>query len=895
MVKQRMAELRIQLAQKAMMGLTHVMCLAMLFLLMWWEFNLDALTVDNLVNIGRYILIVLPCIVARAMPHVETALVDALNLLLPLNLVGYNLWRIFHIQIGSMGTDILLLGGARTLVRMALTFSCFNFKSSIAINLVVSIILIVRYSLEMSMTNSCQGLMVRSPIVLFAGFEGVVVLGTSLCSYYFEQLLEERVRAGLEAEGARHAAHKLLSGMCDAITELGPNFRISIATPQLSHLLLPNMSIDCKALEGSLFTEHIADPGDTERFLAFVSTADALSTAEMSAAASCCPTISQVLHLKLRHAAGPLVPVKLFHCYFPDMDFQPRHLIGICHVGSEAVPQQCGEQLQEALELQQCIERQQEESGAFTSVSSCAKLAPNIDDDEISIPATTYTGNMFTGLMGLSENQLQDKLEQIMKIGHSEHWLISMGHVKLLPHRVLGAGGYGVVVEGQLHGIRVALKLPRFVQGAGPRDVAALANELQILRHVRHPNVVLLYGACIDFSHGDLALVFELVQGISLHDFIGLPGSRPDSFGRHKLILDVCGALKYMHALSPRVIHGDVKPSNVLVEEWLQGPRAKVLDFGLSRLRTRHPQPMGGTASWMAPEVILTRCLPAPSADVFSFGCLAYFIVMGQTRYADLDSQAIIAMVKKGLFAPLQWPRHVELCDLCRTLCDGALQFKAADRPSMATIYAIVASHTGLLPPSRNVLQTQPHPAPSECGSTCKSMHVSWEEGLRQLRQSFIAGDISLKFDVFDPEMPVISVTDGWLAFCGPVPDDAFINCLTAKIVPTFQEWLQEQAQLATWEEEEVTKQFQNVQGTHPDGGVYAASLMVSFPSQIYESEEKLSYVVTVSLRNTRCMQFESPVQLSPMPMLLEAEAETAGLSGIRRRCATSPPSNGWL
>merc|ERR1719356_1284607 len=130
----------------------------------------------------------------------------------------------------------------------------------------------------------------------------------------------------------------------------------------------------------------------------------------------------------------------------------------------------------------------------------------------------------------------------------------------------------------------------------------------------------------------------------------------PDDADRHHILVDVCCALRYLHAQRPSVVHGDLKASNILVEDWRTRAHPKLVDFGLSRLLTRKAKPLGGTLTWMAPELIQKPGMPpAPSADVFSFGRLAYFVTTGIAPLSGIDPRQIVKMARASRILPLQW------------------------------------------------------------------------------------------------------------------------------------------------------------------------------------------------------------------------------------------------
>ncbi|CAK0904783.1 unnamed protein product [Prorocentrum cordatum] len=145
-----------------------------------------------------------------------------------------------------------------------------------------------------------------------------------------------------------------------------------------------------------------------------------------------------------------------------------------------------------------------------------------------------------------------------------------------------------------------------------------LCNELRALRRVRHPNIVFLYGACMDVDSNKLCLVLEFVDGVPLGAFCTAPAT---SSARSLVVFDVLNALRYLHSMHPS------KDSNILVEERRSGSgrssyRAKLLDFGLSRLVTRNARPLGGTLRWMAPSCSHARSFPQTRPPtVIRLGC----------------------------------------------------------------------------------------------------------------------------------------------------------------------------------------------------------------------------------------------------------------------------------
>jgi len=251
-------------------------------------------------------------------------------------------------------------------------------------------------------------------------------------------------------------------------------------------------------------------------------------------------------------------------------------------------------------------------------------------DDVQSVMSTSPSGEAFRQLEGNNQDQ---QLSTISMIGRQEQWLVGEAEVQLVdPIKVLGRGGFGAVVSGSFQGTPVALKFP--VGSESVPSLADIGNELRILRKLKHPNIVMFHGACFDFENGDVALVLELLHGQLMTKYLSRQGvethnsEEPTAADRIQCLIGVCCALRYLHSRTPSIVHGDIKPSNIIVEQRHNGGRAdtmppaitvnaKLLDFGLSRVRTRRVKPLGGTQRWAAPEVFSKAEAPKPTADVY--------------------------------------------------------------------------------------------------------------------------------------------------------------------------------------------------------------------------------------------------------------------------------------
>ncbi|CAI6004412.1 unnamed protein product, partial [Closterium sp. NIES-64] len=145
------------------------------------------------------------------------------------------------------------------------------------------------------------------------------------------------------------------------------------------------------------------------------------------------------------------------------------------------------------------------------------------------------------------------------------------------PTHVCGEGSYGVVYKGMIDGQTVAVK-----QLKNPDVKAALDEidrEMEVQKRIDHPNAVRLVGYCRE----DRSLVYEFMANGSLEDrllCIGgcLPSSGPE---RCRIAMEIAAGLQHLHTRKPPIVHRDVKPANVLLDDHFT---AKLGDVGLARL-----------------------------------------------------------------------------------------------------------------------------------------------------------------------------------------------------------------------------------------------------------------------------------------------------------------------
>ncbi|KAI3502657.1 hypothetical protein L1887_30867 [Cichorium endivia] len=192
---------------------------------------------------------------------------------------------------------------------------------------------------------------------------------------------------------------------------------------------------------------------------------------------------------------------------------------------------------------------------------------------------------------------------------------------------LLGSGGFGSVYKGCLvDGTEVAVKELKIGGGQGEREFSA---EVEIIGRIHHRYLVSLVGYCV--SENNRLLVYEYVPNNTL--YFHLHGSEAvlDWSTRVKVASGAARGIAYLHEdCHPRIIHRDIKSSNILLDKNFE---ARVSDFGLAKLaadlNTHVTTRVMGTFGYMAPEYASSGKLTEKS-DVYSFGVVLLELITGR-------------------------------------------------------------------------------------------------------------------------------------------------------------------------------------------------------------------------------------------------------------------------
>ncbi len=239
----------------------------------------------------------------------------------------------------------------------------------------------------------------------------------------------------------------------------------------------------------------------------------------------------------------------------------------------------------------------------------------------------------------------------------------------------LGSGGFAEVFAAfdRRTGERVALKVIREGRGMGARVV----REIEAATALSHPSIVALHDY---FSDGARSyLVWELVVGHSLAELAGqLSDADVAAIGAE--LLD---ALGYAH--EERIVHRDVKPQNVMVDE--RG-RVKVMDFGIALMidadTLTAEGDMIGTLAYMSPEQAAGRRAGPPS-DVYSAGIVLYELLAGENPLRGGSAAETLSNVAAHRLPALATLRP-DLAEELTELIDDACRARPDERPDAGAL-----------------------------------------------------------------------------------------------------------------------------------------------------------------------------------------------------------------
>lgn len=270
--------------------------------------------------------------------------------------------------------------------------------------------------------------------------------------------------------------------------------------------------------------------------------------------------------------------------------------------------------------------------------------------------------------------------------------------MSLVDEGEIGSGGTATVNKMYDPSLRrrVAMKTLAAELAGNPRAQRDFVQEAEITAQLEHPNIIPIHElAMVD---GRASFSMRLIRGQTLRQVLASRSGQPDDAdGFYRVLnvfLHVCDAVAFAH--SRGVVHGDIKPENVMVGDFGE---VYLVDWGVASLiptsSAEHPVSVSaerhtrsgvrGTPAFMAPEQA-KGSLPAigERTDVFGLGALLYFILTGQPPFAGGTESESLTRARAGLFVdPEQTEGGRAAPALCR-IVRRAMAAAAEDRYATA-------------------------------------------------------------------------------------------------------------------------------------------------------------------------------------------------------------------
>ena len=228
--------------------------------------------------------------------------------------------------------------------------------------------------------------------------------------------------------------------------------------------------------------------------------------------------------------------------------------------------------------------------------------------------------------------------------------------VKIGPYyldKKLGQGTFGLVRLG-IHvqtKEKVAIKILEKIKILEQSDKTRVEREINILKSMRHKNIIQLYSVIQSLS--SIYLIMEYAEGKELFDYI-VNKQRLDEYEACKFYQQIISGIEYMHMLN--IAHRDLKPENLLLDEHRN---IKIADFGLSNSYSPSKPLLStacGSPCYAAPEMISKDYYRGITADIWSSGIVLYAMLCGFLPFEDDNIKILYDKILNGKF---EIPKHL--------------------------------------------------------------------------------------------------------------------------------------------------------------------------------------------------------------------------------------------
>ncbi|VVA95087.1 unnamed protein product [Arabis nemorensis] len=289
---------------------------------------------------------------------------------------------------------------------------------------------------------------------------------------------------------------------------------------------------------------------------------------------------------------------------------------------------------------------------------------------------------------------VQAKLEKQRMLSNISYRRYSIKDVEGATHGFsdalkIGEGGYGPVYKAVLDYTSVAIKI---LKAGITQGMKQFQQEIEVLSCMRHPNMVILLGACPEYG----CLVYEYMENGTLEDRLFCKNNTPPLSWRtrFRIAAEIATGLLFLHQAKPEpLVHRDLKPANILLDRHFT---SKISDVGLARLvphavadtfSNYHMTSAAGTFCYIDPEYQQTGMLGVKS-DLYSFGVVLLQIITAMPAMGL--GHKVGKAVQKNKFREIldptvsDWPEEETL--VLAKLALQCCELRKKDRPDLASV-----------------------------------------------------------------------------------------------------------------------------------------------------------------------------------------------------------------
>ncbi|CAN4087731.1 unnamed protein product [Withania somnifera] len=247
------------------------------------------------------------------------------------------------------------------------------------------------------------------------------------------------------------------------------------------------------------------------------------------------------------------------------------------------------------------------------------------------------------------------------------------------PSSKIGEGKFGSVYKGIIHHVKVAIKM---LPACGSLSDSDFQHKAESLSRVRHPNLVTLMGICSESR----SLAYEFLQNGNLEDHLAShKKSRPLHWQhRIRIAVEICSALIFVHANDPCIVHGNLRPTNILLDAKFV---SKISDLGVHLLISQNENSNNDdpeASIYVDPQCVDKEQLTVES-DVYSFGFLLLRLLTA--RPASGIVKDVKCALERGKLGSVldssagDWP--IEQVELLASLALRCCEKDPLNRPNM--------------------------------------------------------------------------------------------------------------------------------------------------------------------------------------------------------------------